>query len=233
MKIKFFRHLKSDWFRYGFETIAVIVGILVAFALENWNDNRKTQIELNEIVLALKNDLVQDTILLSQSIEETKKIHEYNHGLVTRMYAIGATLDTIKKIALTEFSPSIFVLHDLNTTTLRSLESTGKMEYFEGEISTAILKHDLIQKKLQDKRLYELHLAQTGTYSRKYAITLERDDIYVSRLAWDIEDERDFVMQFTNLLEFGTYMLRLNQEKYDEILQSTRELILLLNFYSI
>ena len=33
-------HLKTDWFRYGFETLAVIVGILVAFALDNWNENR-------------------------------------------------------------------------------------------------------------------------------------------------------------------------------------------------
>lgn len=36
--MKIIEHLKSDWFRYGFETQAVIVGILSAFALENWRD---------------------------------------------------------------------------------------------------------------------------------------------------------------------------------------------------
>ena len=34
--MRIFKHLRSDWFRYGFETLAVIVGILAAFALENW-----------------------------------------------------------------------------------------------------------------------------------------------------------------------------------------------------
>ena len=36
-------HLKSEWWKYGLETIVVIVGILVAFSLDNWNENRKTE----------------------------------------------------------------------------------------------------------------------------------------------------------------------------------------------
>lgn len=35
------KHLKTDWFRYGFETLAVVVGILIAFALENRNEERQ------------------------------------------------------------------------------------------------------------------------------------------------------------------------------------------------
>ena len=31
--MKIFKHLRSEWFRYGFETLAVVVGILAAFAL--------------------------------------------------------------------------------------------------------------------------------------------------------------------------------------------------------
>lgn len=36
-QMRVFKHLRTDWFRYGFETLAVVVGILAAFALENWN----------------------------------------------------------------------------------------------------------------------------------------------------------------------------------------------------
>ena len=39
--MKILKHLRSDWFRYGFETLAVVVGILIAFALDNWNEHRK------------------------------------------------------------------------------------------------------------------------------------------------------------------------------------------------
>ena len=39
--IRIFEHLKTDWFRYGFETLAVIVGILSAFAIDSWDEERK------------------------------------------------------------------------------------------------------------------------------------------------------------------------------------------------
>ena len=58
--MKIFNHLRSDWFRYGFETLAVVVGILIAFALDNWNDERKHQdLELKTLI-ELKNALVSD-----------------------------------------------------------------------------------------------------------------------------------------------------------------------------
>ena len=35
--MKIFKHLRSEWFRYGFDTLAVGIGILAAFALEEGN----------------------------------------------------------------------------------------------------------------------------------------------------------------------------------------------------
>jgi len=55
--MKIFKHLRSDWFRYGFETLAVVIGILAAFALENWRDSLKANIEEHEILVNLLNDL--------------------------------------------------------------------------------------------------------------------------------------------------------------------------------
>jgi len=37
-------HLKDNWIRHGFETLVVTVGIMVAFGLNNWNENRKNQV---------------------------------------------------------------------------------------------------------------------------------------------------------------------------------------------
>ncbi len=59
--MKVFKHLRSDWFRYGFETIAVVVGILVAFALDNWNEERKQDLLEIEYLQGLKSDLANDT----------------------------------------------------------------------------------------------------------------------------------------------------------------------------
>lgn len=55
--MKIFSHLKSDWFRYGFETLAVVVGIMIAFALESWGDEQKVKQEEHEILINMLSDL--------------------------------------------------------------------------------------------------------------------------------------------------------------------------------
>ena len=47
---KILKHLRKNWIRHGFETLVVVVGILVAFALNNWNEDRKESISKGQLV---------------------------------------------------------------------------------------------------------------------------------------------------------------------------------------
>ena len=48
---KIINHLKEEWYKYGLETLVVVVGILVAFSLNNWNESRKSNIsELKSLI---------------------------------------------------------------------------------------------------------------------------------------------------------------------------------------
>ncbi len=76
--MKIFKHLRSDWFRYGFETMAVIVGILIAFALESWADNQKVREEEHEILIHLLNDLNDTKQQSSTSLHTEMKSKEYS-----------------------------------------------------------------------------------------------------------------------------------------------------------
>ena len=58
--MKIFTHLKSNWLRYGFETIAVVVGILVAFQLDNWNEDRKLKDLEQDLLIQFQSDLQSD-----------------------------------------------------------------------------------------------------------------------------------------------------------------------------
>ncbi len=57
---KIINHLKENWIRHGFETLYVIVGILIAFSLNDWNEKRKARITeisiLNELITSLSSD---------------------------------------------------------------------------------------------------------------------------------------------------------------------------------
>jgi hypothetical protein len=66
--MKILNHLRSDWFRYGFETLAVIVGILVAFALESWNEDRKLQKTETNLLIELMSNLNTNITNLEKDI---------------------------------------------------------------------------------------------------------------------------------------------------------------------
>ncbi len=67
--MKFLKHLKDNWFRYGFESLAIVVGILAAFALESWNDQRKTRLAADVYSQKIISDIVADTININRLID--------------------------------------------------------------------------------------------------------------------------------------------------------------------
>ena len=122
--MKLFKHLKSEWFRYGFEALAVVVGILAAFALENWRDIKKqeNQNQANKQVLAA--DLAQDTLQLYNTLnllfEDTAQFNDFKR----RMSSDEVTLDTLVQIARYEFNPWMYASVTFNTNTYSSLKSS-------------------------------------------------------------------------------------------------------------
>ncbi|MDA0194299.1 MAG: DUF6090 family protein [Bacteroidetes bacterium] len=69
---KLIKHLKSEWYKYGIETLVVVVGIQMAFALNNWNEQRK--IYKQEIELQVKLNLNSNIKAFNQNINEQKDI---------------------------------------------------------------------------------------------------------------------------------------------------------------
>lgn len=77
LPMRIFKHLKTSWYRYGFETLAVVVGILSAFALESWRDELQVRKAENEILINLLDDLSHAKKLSSELIEEEVKSMNY------------------------------------------------------------------------------------------------------------------------------------------------------------
>ncbi len=66
---KLIKHLQKRWQIYGLETLVVIVGILVAFSLDSWNENRKNELKERRILRELAQNLNQNIQVFEQNIK--------------------------------------------------------------------------------------------------------------------------------------------------------------------
>lgn len=66
-------HFAENWIKYGFETLVVVVGILVAFTLSNWNEERKIAAEEQAVLKLLLEDFENSKNYSQELIEREKK----------------------------------------------------------------------------------------------------------------------------------------------------------------
>lgn len=50
----------KNWKKYGFEFLSIFIAVVAAFALNNWNDNRRASLSENKILTEISNGLVKD-----------------------------------------------------------------------------------------------------------------------------------------------------------------------------
>lgn len=71
---KIFSHLKSKWYKYVLEIIVIILGILIAYNLEQWSDTRNNRKKEIEILKEFKRGLSAD----SAEMHRYMRMHEYS-----------------------------------------------------------------------------------------------------------------------------------------------------------
>ncbi len=124
--MKIFKHLRSDWFRYGFETLAVVVGIMVAFALENWRDTQKVKKEEHEILVDLQNDLrdakQQSALLIDGELKSRDKlVSALNHNSTATSLTGDFYSDSTMYLVLWSLEMEVPIINSYS-----DIENTGK-----------------------------------------------------------------------------------------------------------
>ena len=60
---------KRKWKKYSFEFLSIFIALISAFALNNWNDNRKDNIAESKILLEILNGLENDKVDIGLNIK--------------------------------------------------------------------------------------------------------------------------------------------------------------------
>jgi len=128
--IKFFRHIRrklinenkmGKYFKYAIgEILLVVIGILIALQINNWNENRKETAEIRAILENLHDEFSENKKLYDANISETKLAKQIGYTIMNLMGQSEEVLKTkhIDSLIYTllepgEFRPSENTVNDL------------------------------------------------------------------------------------------------------------------------
>ena len=168
--IKFFRNIrqnllsegkKGKYLKYAIgEIILVVIGILIALQINNWNENRKTRKLEAQIYTELKNDLLQTRNDINETISKHKEIFKTNQQLITDIYN--------KK-------PNSQIIYDSFTGSSADFQIIPKTSAFENlkNVGLNTLSNDSL--RIEITNLFQLNLTrledELGMKQAEYNIT--------------------------------------------------------------
>jgi hypothetical protein len=254
--IKFFRKIRQDlisegktgkYMKYGIgEIILVVIGILIALGINNWNERRKNQILERDYIQELKTDLIKDSTIISEMLSQSNKqlrakyllhkylieqtdfvlfdnnLEHYPDFLETNEYHV----DSLSSYFLIQWTSKSRYLFNPITTTIDEMKSTGKI----GIIQNQEIRRSIIETY----NSYE-------TYKSNYQNNYQRQMEEILKLIFDIKPEL-YTMDNSNIIEMfndqrvrnrfeGNFVISQNR-KIKELRQVNQNLLNELNGYT-
>lgn len=155
--IKFFRQIRRKlltenklrkYLLYAIgEIILVVIGILIALSINNWNSKRIANTKMKSFLQNIKEDLVIDTVAFSGRI----KIYGNFLGLKKKMLSLAQFENTSTDSLFLAIKPRYFP-YELNTTSITKITNLG---------ITELSKNDNLSRKIYNYYTTELKLFNT------------------------------------------------------------------------
>ena len=202
--IKFLRHMRknllnegktSRYIKYAIgEIVLVVIGILIALAVNNWNQQKKDRRLGKDLIGRIHADLVQDTLYFRQTIQQNKLLREDIKDLLSRLYQGVNSIEQVQEMS-TVYDKALDQVFLINDNTYKSMISSGTL----GLIENQKLKEDIIDLYSDYDQKKEL-LTAINQWMLGVATTLDTQtnfikfnqgvyDIYTSN---EMVNERDF-----------------------------------------
>ena len=208
------------------EIVLVVIGILIALSINNWNQERINDIEAKTNIKAIYNDLINDTLMLSKKITLYKELLQHNNGLIDETKSDTANLETFINVAK-NFNPTFTDIEAFNNSTLSSIESTGKLDLLNQNLKKELLEYKLIQESFVADRNVDIYLDHINNFSTKYKFGVFPNK-YMLQLNSTFKDEQEYVNLLSSLIGYKSYMMRISLSNWNYTLSKAKIIISLI-----
>ncbi|WP_163322633.1 DUF6090 family protein [Draconibacterium mangrovi] len=228
----------AKYLRYAIgEILLVVIGILIAVQVNNWNERRKERIQEQLLIQSIISDLKSDTLMINQNLRILQADTTKVFGFIKRMSDNKVTIDTLVQIARFEFDPRTHVNATFNDNTFKSLLSTGSLKILETWIQDELLQiNEMHDANISRTQLNSgAYVSQITAFARKYPLSDYGNISPVSKLADAIWAEAEFeelgvYLNAMLAIRNVTNLYAINQLK--EILDKTNEFLVRINKYN-
>ena len=179
--------ISQKWAEYLLEVLVITVGILGAFALNNWNEIRKESRLEQEYYCALLADVTYDEMRLTQQRELTEKRLEASNTMMALLQTAQPQTDEVI-IALLNVSGGSNFSYAPTTTAFEDIKSSGKLNL----ISNSKLRSKLVNfyevyysiyKELEEKlKKYTNNKQHIKYYENHKDVVKERAKNYMEKI---------------------------------------------------
>ena len=215
--LKFFRKIRFNhmeknktgkYFKYAIgEIILVVIGILIALSINNWNESRKENSQLKIALKSVYNELVLDSLLIHNQLPDVNSKLKTNTDLITKVYATTTNIDTLIKVMKNEFPMRWYASPAYNTNTFSNLKSTGGFDLLPTDIKKSLSKYYTAVEAGKDlnKELLNQYRNHLDDFVKHYNIIGRFYDdnynnSYLYNSTWTNIDEKDFTPRVAVLL---------------------------------
>lgn len=218
------------------EILLVVIGILIALQINNWNESKKTGAEVESLLIALKTDLEQDTLLIKQQLPFIIEQFEHNESLRARVASETATEDTLLKIMRFEFNPNWSVQVVYNTNAVNSLMQSGLIEQIPNPLNSDIKnfynrKSTLMARVDQTTNDYrEKITSYVNTYTFGSTAIHDQGPL-IDSLVWDEVDYSHLAASFQGISNFKRILFTETRQELNYSLLNSRRLLRIIDIY--
>ncbi len=81
------------------EIVLVVIGILIALQINNWNEGQKQEVLEIQFLKSIKLDLISDTLYLNRRIKDSEKLISNHYKYIHNVYEVQKDLKEFKELA--------------------------------------------------------------------------------------------------------------------------------------
>jgi len=233
--IKFFRKIRQEmltknkigkYLFYAFgEIVLVVIGILIALSINNWNENQKKEKLKVSYRNSLMNDLSLDTLMLNELIDENYNALKTLNNQKNRF--LGS--DT-PKIARFEFDPNLNTNFQYNRNTLNTLIASGNINLFSKEFNEMLMTLISLQDTEREKSKYfsEVYSSKISRFSDDYPVS-NHENSNIINLIWTDINERKLASSFISLTDIKGFAQHSFIKEIENVKEKTTILLKQLN----